>query len=138
MPVRRNLFNNIKQCINCKRPLPLEYTEEICPGCKDMLLFQEVKEFIRENDVNEYQVAERFNLPLKQVKAWIKEGRIEYKQTAEATISGLHCENCGAPISFGTLCPKCLRAATNTGHGYGLASSNSDKNKMRYVDGTNR
>lgn len=107
----KSLFNNnTKVCENCKRPLPYDYKENLCPRCLDMALFREVKEFIRTHDVNEYEVAEHFKIPLRQVKRWIKDGRIEYKQSESAsTIAGLHCQRCGAPVTFGTLCPKCLR-----------------------------
>ena len=107
----KSLFNNnTRVCENCKRPLPHDYKENLCPRCLDLALFHEVKEFIRTHDVNEYEVAEHFKIPLRQVKSWIKDGRIEYKQSESAsTIAGLHCQRCGAPVTFGTLCPKCLR-----------------------------
>ena len=75
----QSLFDNVKVCENCKRPLPYNYTEALCPRCLDMMLFREVKEYIRTHDVNEYDVAQHFNIPLRQVKNWIKEGRIEDK-----------------------------------------------------------
>mgnify|MGYP000842664141 FL=1 len=76
----KSLFNNnTKVCENCKRPLPYDYKENLCPRCLDLALFREVKEFIRTHDVNEYEVAEHFKIPLRQVKSWIKDGRIEYK-----------------------------------------------------------
>lgn len=92
----KSLFNNnTKVCENCKRPLPHDYKENLCPRCLDLALFREVKEFIRTHDVNEYEVAEHFKIPLRQVKSWIKDGRIEYKQSESAsTIAGLHCQRC--------------------------------------------
>ena len=92
----KSLFNNnTKVCENCKRPLPHDYKENLCPRCLDLALFREVKEFIRTHDVNEYEVAEHFKIPLRQVKSWIKDGRIEYKQSESAsTIDGLHCQRC--------------------------------------------
>ena len=97
----KSLFNNnTKVCENCKRPLPHDYKENLCPRCLDLALFREVKEFIRTHDVNEYEVAEHFKIPLRQVKSWIKDGRIEYKQSESAsTIAGLHCQRCGAPVT---------------------------------------
>ena len=57
----KSLFNNnTKVCENCKRPLPHDYKENLCPRCLDLALFREVKEFIRTHDVNEYEVAEHF------------------------------------------------------------------------------
>ena len=50
----QDLFGNYKYCEECKRPLPLTYKENLCPSCIEQKLFREVKEYIRENDVNEY------------------------------------------------------------------------------------
>ena len=92
----------------------------------------EVREFIRSHEVNEYEVAAHFDIPIGQVKAWIKEGRIEYKENSTPSIMGVHCQRCGAPVSFGTLCPKCLKVL-NGNKGYGK-TYRSDNHKMRYVD----
>ena len=97
---------------------------------------EEVKEFIRTHDVNEYEVAEHFKIPLRQVKSWIKDGRIEYKQSESAsTIAGLHCQRCGAPVTFGTLCPKCLRLL-NGSKGYSTGyDAGKTKSKMYHLEG---
>ena len=43
----KSLFNNnTKVCENCKRPLPHDYKENLCPRCLDLALFREVKECI--------------------------------------------------------------------------------------------
>lgn len=135
MEYSKSLFNNLKVCENCKRPLPYDYKETLCPRCLDMALFREVKEFIRTHDVNEYEVAEHFNIPLRQVKDWIKDGRIEYKDSdPNATIAGLHCQRCGAPVSFGTLCPKCLRLLNgNKVFSAGYKAGN-DKSRMYHLE----
>ena len=95
MPKIASLFSNSKQCENCGRPLSTSNDTNLCKVCAEKQLFQEVKEYIRTNDVNEYMVAEYFNIPLKKVKGWIREGRIEYKNPeAQKTIEGLHCQKC--------------------------------------------
>ncbi len=127
------LFGKYKQCEYCSRPLPKNYDGNLCPKCLDTQLFREVKEFIRANDVNEYMVAEHFGIPLKQVKNWIKEGRIEYRTDDPANnISTMHCQRCGAPVAFGSLCPKCLKLL-NGGKGYSQQQADTD-NRMRYLD----
>ena len=133
----KSLFNNnTRVCENCKRPLPYDYKENLCPRCLDLALFREVKEFIRTHDVNEYEVAEHFKIPLRQVKSWIKDGRIEYKQSESAsTIACLHCQRCGAPVTFGTLCPKCLRLLNgNKGYSTGYDAGKT-KSKMYHLEG---
>ncbi len=133
MASEEGLFGKYKQCEFCGRPLPNNYQDALCPHCKENQLFHDVKEFIRANRVNEYEVADHFGIPLKQVKAWIREGRIEYNTTASSnTISGMHCQHCGAPVSFGSLCPKCLKLLNG---GQGTASAPIDANyKMHYLD----
>ena len=74
-----HLFQNSKYCKVCRRALPSDFEAELCPGCEENELFNRVKDFIRSRDVTEYQVADEFGLPLRKVKGWIKEGRIEYK-----------------------------------------------------------
>lgn len=132
MASQTNLFASYKECEYCKRPLPTHYEDDLCPACQETLLFHQVKIFIRENTVNEFEVAAHFNIPIKKVKDWIREGRIEYRETPnEATLTGVYCHQCGAPISFGTLCSKCLKHINGN---KGFQKQTSDDNKMRYLD----
>ncbi len=131
------LFNNLKQCELCKKPLPRRYQEGLCPTCLDNELFKKVKEFIRENTVNEYQVAEEFNIPLRQVKTWIREGRIEYKKDTSIGIENMRCQRCGIKVSFGSLCPKCLKLLNSPIHIYGQAADPASESKMQYLDKKN-
>lgn len=117
----------------CRRPLPLDYEEELCPGCVENRLFNEVKEYIRSRDVTEYQVAEHFKIPHRKVKKWIEEGRIEYKEQQGERIMNLHCSQCGAPIGFGNLCQKCYKEKYNTRTGYAPLKESDEENKMRFL-----
>lgn len=129
---QQGLFSNYKYCEYCGRPLSLDFDGTVCPGCKDHMLFREVKEYIRANDVTEYDVAQYFNIPLSQVKLWIKQGRIEYKEKPnkpKAIVT--HCKECGAPISFGILCTKCLRRQDVSGHS---KITKEDPGRMRYFE----
>ena len=59
------LFSEAPRCTQCGRILPDVYEEDdICPVCKEANLFAEVKDFIRENDVREMDVAEHFDIPV--------------------------------------------------------------------------
>lgn len=113
---QKDLFGNFKYCERCNRPLPLTYQGSLCPDCINQELFSQVKEYIRANNVNEYDVAEHFHISHHQVKQWIREGRIEYKDQSLNAIKTLYCKKCGAPISFGTLCKKCAKNAGISGH----------------------
>lgn len=129
---KESLFENLKFCSVCHTPLPLNYEEETCPFCKENQLFSEVKEYIRANDVTEYQVADHFHIPQRQVKKWITEGRIEYKEEEERIVT-LHCSKCGETIAFGTLCQKCYREQFQTKAGYATIKE-GEKDKMRFME----
>ena len=104
MLTEKNISDKYKYCEFCGRTLPKHYEGTLCPTCQEAQLFRNVRDYIRANTVNEYEVAEHFHIPLRQIKEWIREGRIEYHEVNTAsTISGMHCQRCGAPVSFGTL-----------------------------------
>ena len=100
----------MKNCAQCGRYLSMLYKEDICPECKEINLFSEVKDYIRSNDVRESDVAEHFGIPIKKVRDWIREGRIQYKDCGNNAISGVHCQICGKPIEFGSVCSECKKA----------------------------
>ncbi len=105
----------------------------MCPVCINQALFEDVKDFIRNNDVNELDVAEHFNIPQTTIKAWIKEGRIEYKdENLNKKLVNVFCQNCGKPIQFGTLCTDCARKAGVSVTAIG--NIKGDASKMRYLD----
>ena len=109
------------------------YEGTLCPTCQEAQLFRNVRDYIRANTVNEYEVAEHFHIPLRQIKEWIREGRIEYHEVNTAsTISGMHCQRCGAPVSFGTLCPNCLKLMNTQGRS--VAPAISPDSRMHYLD----
>lgn len=112
----RGLFENTKYCEYCRRPMSNDFEGNICPSCQEQALFQQVKEYIRGNDVTEYDVANHFDLPLFRIKQWIREGRIEYKEKELNSSITFHCQKCGAQISFGTLCSKCLKTTNMEVH----------------------
>jgi RNA polymerase subunit RPABC4/transcription elongation factor Spt4 len=131
----KGLFEDYHQCTLCGRRLPQSYKEEYCPACQDIQLLHNVKDFIRENDVNEYQVADHFQIPVKQVKEWIREGRIEYRMNRSGNaMSSVHCQRCGAPVSFGTLCPQCLKLLNSNVKGYHVQQRKSSSDRMRFLD----
>ena len=90
----------VKYCKMCRKALPPLSDREYCYACEELLLFDKVREFVRNNDVNEYQVAEYFDIPVRMVKQWIKEGRIEYKEKDKAGIMSNYCSFCDTIILF--------------------------------------
>lgn len=100
-------INATKSCNMCGRTLGELYPDDLCPICQEIQLFSQVKEYIRSNDVHEQDVAEHFGIPLRKVREWIREGRIQYKGESKNSISGVKCHVCGKPISFGVTCAEC-------------------------------
>ncbi|MGN0342471.1 MAG: hypothetical protein ACI4DO_06740 [Roseburia sp.] len=125
-----------KYCQRCKRVLPPSYAGELCNACQETELFARVRDYVRKYNVNEYQVAEHFNISVHLVKRWIREGRIEYRSQSEAQIMANYCVHCGAQVSFGSLCPKCLRLLNGNPKGFGYAPNQPDEEegKMRFLD----
>lgn len=128
------LFSEYKACKFCQKRLPNSYEGELCQTCYNAELLSDVKDYIRENVVNEYEVASHFDIPLRQVKEWIREGRIEYNKTSGPTLSSISCQTCGCSIAFGTQCSKCLRQNKNGTKGHAISNLNSEENKMFFIE----
>lgn len=122
--------SDVKTCPECGTVLHELYQHKLCPLCMERNLFSEVKEYIRNNDVREQDVAEHFNISISKVRGWIREGRIQYKGDSKDTISGVNCRFCGKPIAFGTTCAEChhlqdLQIVANL--------KKTDRNKMHFI-----
>ena len=104
MLTEKNISDKYKYCEFCGRTLPKHYEGTLCPTCQEAQLFRNVRE-----------------------------GRIEYHEVNTAsTISGMHCQRCGAPVSFGTLCPNCLKLMNTQGRS--VAPAISPDSRMHYLD----
>lgn len=95
-------------CKNCGTSFLARRSKVLCKNCYETALFAQVKKYIQQNEVTEFEVANYFRIPLRLVKKWIREGRIDYKEHNLAT-TNKHCRTCGTPISFGNYCSDCLR-----------------------------
>lgn len=128
-----------RECKQCKRMLAKSYTEDICPTCLEINLFSEVREFIRNHDVNEFDVAEKFQIPRSKVKGWIKEGRIEYKEgTGMTQLKDVYCVECGKPIISGRMCADCLRKSHLKDNAYLGDWDPEARGEMRYANRNNK
>ncbi|MCI5621394.1 MAG: hypothetical protein MR355_07555 [Lachnospiraceae bacterium] len=125
-----------RYCQRCKRVLPPSFKGEFCSVCQETELFAQVRDYVRENNVTEYQVAEHFQISVHLVKRWIREGRIEYRDVREARIMANYCAHCGVQVNFGSLCPKCLRLMNGDPRGFGYAPNqpSEEEGKMRFLD----
>ncbi|MEE3392797.1 MAG: hypothetical protein VZR00_00390 [Lachnospiraceae bacterium] len=100
-------MNKVKMCRVCGRILPDGYQKDICIFCEENELFDQIRDYIRKNDVDERAVADHFNIPVGKVKRWIREGRIEYKNEKIHVSNDKVCRICGKPVLTGDLCPQC-------------------------------
>ena len=68
-----------RYCEYCGKPITRSSEFNCCYFCQDTILFDKVKEYIKNNNVTEIQVAKQFSIPLRVVKQWIREDRIGYR-----------------------------------------------------------
>ncbi len=124
-----------KECKHCHKMISADYPGEVCPECEEDYLFAQVREYIRDNEVNEFMVAEKFQISLRKIRGWIREGRIEYVDE-DTRIVGTQCQRCGKPVGFGMLCPSCMRLLHYSNKKIQLAEdvSNKKQGKMRFLD----
>ncbi|MCI8448072.1 MAG: hypothetical protein HFH30_06670 [Eubacterium sp.] len=120
------LFDGGKFCSWCHCPIPEDSENDLCKNCQASMEFREIRDYVREHDVNEFQLAEIFEIPLRQVKQWIREGRLEYKEL-QNTMAGLHCQRCGKAIAFGNFCPECNRAEYGVQGGFETLKDDADE-----------
>lgn len=135
MDANAKLFDSkIRYCEWCHRPLAEDVETELCPACFENQRFREVREYVRENIVNEFQLAEAFDIPLRQVKQWIHEGRLEYREEEARTIATVFCKDCGKEIRFGNRCPECVRASYGVQGGFETFQKKEGDEQMRFRD----
>lgn len=103
----------VRNCKNCGKLFNYIQGLPICPTCKEEAekQFTEVKDYIREhNDCTVQSVAEACNVSEGQIRQWVREERLEFKQGEH---SGIVCKTCGTPISTGSYCENCKRNLVN-------------------------
>ncbi len=128
---------NVRMCINCGRRLVRQAKGDLCPMCAEQELFCKVRDYIRANDVKDYDVAQKFGIPIAKVKEWIRQGRIQYKDdpTMKNVIMGNYCQVCGSPISFGTICTRCMKEKKKKDlKGVAIGQPKETNTKMRFME----
>ena len=133
MEIRKLFEDQTRYCSWCNCPIPADSESEYCKPCQENALFREVKYYVWENEVNEFQLAEIFDIPLRRVKQWIREGRLEYREK-ELTIKNLHCERCGKEIQFGTYCTECNRVMNGVKGGFEAIKPKDSNEKIRFYN----
>lgn len=113
----------------------------VCPSCNRKMeeKFAVVREYIRDNPASSIAVvAEETEVPVQQLKRWIREERLTFSKESGVTIQ---CEKCGAPILTGRYCKECKRTMTksfeslyNEGGAEKRAKQSYGSAKMRFID----
>lgn len=130
---------NVKVCTFCGR-LFQSTGPNICPECSVKLDedFLKVREYLYDNPghVDVLDIVNNTGVSEKAVLRLIKDGRIARKVSEGDT--DLRCAICGAPISSGRLCRRCMDE-WKTGMGErGAASADADKNSTTSKDNINK
>ena len=98
---------DIRNCKGCGKLFNYLSGPPLCPNCVKELeeKFHEVKDYIYDHPrVDMQEVSEVFNVPIPQIKQWIREERLAF---AEDSMIGLECERCGVIIRTGRFCKSC-------------------------------
>lgn len=85
----------------------------LCPACSKSLdeKFAQVKKYVYDNPhASIQQVAAENEVPVKQIKQWVKEERLSFSSDSEI---GVECEVCGAMIKTGRFCNECKAKMQN-------------------------
>lgn len=134
MDNKKSFFGNYKYCTVCHRLLEAGYEFDVCPSCIEREAFKQVREYIRNNEVTEREVAERFGLPLQRVKSWIREGRIQYQDKPGQKALGNRCARCGELIIQGEFCPKCLNLLRSPKGTLVYNPLDDEESRMRFLN----
>ncbi len=97
----------VRNCKGCGKIFNYLTGPPLCPSCAQSLdaKFEEVKEYVYDHPrVGMQEVSEEMDVPIAQIKQWIREERLAF---AEDSMIGLECESCGVTIKTGRYCKAC-------------------------------
>ena len=104
---------DVRNCKKCGKLFNYD-GDALCPLCvKEMEdKFYEVRDYIRENPSAPMPVvAEENDVPIQQIKKWIRQERLTFSKDSGVSID---CESCGKPILTGRYCRECKGKMTNS------------------------
>lgn len=97
----------VRSCKMCKGLFNYLGGRPLCPKCIAALedKFQDVKQYVIDNpNASISEVAEENEVPISQIKQWIREERLSFSKDS---VVGIECESCGAMIKTGRFCDSC-------------------------------
>ena len=104
---------DVRNCKKCGKLFQYQ-GESICPVCaKEMEeKFMSVRTYIYDNPhANVIQVAEDNDVPIQQIKKWVRQERLSFSKESGISID---CEKCGRPILTGRFCKECKATMTDS------------------------
>ncbi len=133
---------DVRNCKSCNKLFNYISGPPLCPACMQAidLKFEEVKAYIYDHPrVGIQEVSDEFDVPIAQIKQWIREERLAF---AEDSMIGLECEGCGVIIKTGRYCKECKdKLAKGLGNLYPAEKEHpvkklkdADNPRMRFLD----
>lgn len=131
---------NVVNCSRCGKLFQHNGISNYCPLCvqEDEENFKRIKDYLYNYPKSTVmEVAEALDIAVKQIKHYLREGRLE---VVDAENFFLDCERCGVPIRSGHYCEKCMRELNsgvkklvNTA-GRNAMERRHDSGRMRYLN----
>ncbi len=103
---------DVRNCKKCGKLFNFN-GDSLCPMCQKEMedKFFEVRDYIYQNpSANMSMVAEENDVPIQQIKKWVRQERLIFSKDAGISID---CESCGRPILTGRYCKECKGKMTN-------------------------
>lgn len=129
---------DVRNCKKCGKLFNFN-GDSLCPMCQKEMedKFFEVRDYIYQNpSANMSMVAEENDVPIQQIKKWVRQERLLFSKDSGISID---CESCGKPILTGRYCKECKGKMTNTFSSVYVekapekAKKSSSKGKMRFL-----
>jgi len=103
---------DVRNCKKCGKLFNFN-GDPLCPMCQKEMedKFFEVRDYIYQNPTaNMSMVAEENDVPIQQIKKWVRQERLTFSKDSGISID---CESCGKPILTGRYCKECKGKMTN-------------------------
>lgn len=97
---------DVRNCKKCGKLFNYQ-GDLVCPACSREMeeKFFEVRQYIYDNPSSSIStVAEENDVPIPQIKKWVRQERLSFTKDSGVTID---CENCGRAILTGRYCKNC-------------------------------
>lgn len=130
---------DVRNCKMCGRLF--DYSgSAVCPACNKKLeeKFEVVRKYIRDNPSSSISVvSEETEVPMQQLKRWIREERLTFSKDSGVSIQ---CEKCGRAILTGRYCRECKKSMTQSFEGLYNQNSpervkkSSENARMRFIN----